>query len=143
MSLICQVPSRGCVPPIRAWERRVRRAFFALARSGPLGRFWSIPEAGAINSPAGKTPATLPALQADLAEIRNPKPGRKVDMGDTSIGQGKPGDRNENEVAGNTTPSKTFGEEGTNKTQPKPDPNAKPSDVGAGGKFVEPTPFTR
>jgi hypothetical protein len=64
-------------------------------------------------------------------------------MGDTSIGQGKPADDNENEVDQNTTPSKTFGEEGTNKTQPKPDPHAKPSDVGGGGKFIESTPFTR
>lgn len=64
-------------------------------------------------------------------------------MGDASIGQGKPGDKNENKVDKKTTPSKTFGEEGTNKTQSEPDPNAKPSDVGAGGKFIEPTPFTR
>ena len=35
MSSICQVPSRGCVPPIRAWETRVRRAFFAVVRFGP------------------------------------------------------------------------------------------------------------
>ena len=64
-------------------------------------------------------------------------------MGQASIGQGKPGDNNENDVQKDTTPSKTFGEEGTNKTQPKPDPNAKPSDGGGGGKFIEPTPFTR
>jgi hypothetical protein len=38
---------------------------------------------------------------------------------------------------------KTFGEEGTNKTQPRPDPSAKPSEVGGGRKFIEPTPFTR
>ncbi|MBA3594909.1 MAG: hypothetical protein H0W47_14105 [Polaromonas sp.] len=63
-------------------------------------------------------------------------------MGDASIGLGKPGDSNENEVEKDKVPSKTFGEEGTNKTQPKPDPNAKPSDVG-GGKFIESTPFTR
>lgn len=39
--------------------------------------------------------------------------------------------------------SKAFGEEGTNKTQPKPDPHAKPSDVSGGGKFIEPSPFIR
>lgn len=64
-------------------------------------------------------------------------------MGETSVGQGKHGDNNENQVKKNAPPSKTFGEEGTNKTQPKPDPKAKPSDVGGGGKFIEPTPFTR
>ncbi|MDP3309341.1 MAG: hypothetical protein Q8S56_00080 [Polaromonas sp.] len=64
-------------------------------------------------------------------------------MGDASIGQGKPGDKNENKVDKKTTSRKTFGEEGTNKPQPEPDPNAKPSDVGAGGKFIESTPFTR
>jgi hypothetical protein len=64
-------------------------------------------------------------------------------MGNTSIGQGKPGDNNENAVDKDRAPGKTFGEEGTNKTQPEPDPNAKPSDVGAGGKFIESTPFTR
>ncbi len=64
-------------------------------------------------------------------------------MGEASIGQGKPSDGNENKVDKNTVPPKTFGEEGTNKTQPKPDPTAKPSDVGGGGKFIESTPFTR
>lgn len=39
--------------------------------------------------------------------------------------------------------NKVFGEEGTNKTQPKPDPHAKPSDVPGGGKFIEPSPFIR
>ncbi|MDI1275147.1 hypothetical protein [Polaromonas sp.] len=64
-------------------------------------------------------------------------------MGDASIGSGQPADSNQNAVDKNTTPRKTFGEEGTNKTQSTPDPNAQPSDVGAGGKFIEPTPFTR
>lgn len=64
-------------------------------------------------------------------------------MGDASIGKGKPGDDNENGIDKNTIPKKTFGEEGTNKTQPNPDPSAKPSDVGGGGKFIESTPFTR
>ena len=64
-------------------------------------------------------------------------------MGDASIGQGRPGDNNENQVDKKSTPRKTFGEEGTNKTRPTPDPKAKPSDVGEGGKFMESTPFTR
>lgn len=64
-------------------------------------------------------------------------------MAEASVGQGNPGDNNENEVNKKDTASKkTFGEEGTNKTQPKPDPNAKPSN-GGGGKFIERTPFTR
>ncbi|WP_372828601.1 hypothetical protein [Polaromonas sp.] len=64
-------------------------------------------------------------------------------MGKASVGQGNQSDNNENHVGKNTPSKKTFGEEGTNKTQPKPDPNAEPSDVGSGGKFIEPTPFTR
>lgn len=64
-------------------------------------------------------------------------------MGDASIGQGKSSDNNENAVEKDAIPSKTFGEEGTNKTQSKPDPNAQASDVGGGGKFIESTPFTR
>jgi len=64
-------------------------------------------------------------------------------MGELSVGQGNQGDKNENGVKKDTTLNKTFGEEGTNKTQPKPDPNAKPSDVGNGGKFIESTPFVR
>lgn len=64
-------------------------------------------------------------------------------MAEASVGQGGPDDDNENDVGSNSPSRKTFGEEGTNKTQPKPDPNAKPSDVGGGGKFIEPTPFTR
>ena len=64
-------------------------------------------------------------------------------MGDTSVGQGGQRDNNESNVGKDTASKKTFGEEGTNKTQPKPDPNAKPSDVGGGGKFIESTPFTR
>jgi len=64
-------------------------------------------------------------------------------MGEASVGNGNQTDGNENEVGKNTPARKTFGEEGTNKTQPQPDPNAKPSDVGGGGKFIESTPFTR
>ncbi|MDP2818255.1 MAG: hypothetical protein Q8O29_08225 [Polaromonas sp.] len=63
-------------------------------------------------------------------------------MGETSVGQGKHGDDNENQVKKDAPPSKTLGEEGTNKTQSQPDPNAKPSEAG-GGKFIDPTPFNR
>jgi hypothetical protein len=63
-------------------------------------------------------------------------------MADVSVGQGNRRDRNENEVEKDSTLNKTFGEEGTNKVQPKPDPNAKPTDVGS-GKWIEPAPFTR
>ena len=63
-------------------------------------------------------------------------------MGDMSVGQGNASDKNENGPDKDATLNKTFGEEGTNKTQPKPDPNAKPSDVG-NWKFGESTPFTR
>lgn len=63
-------------------------------------------------------------------------------MGETSVGQGNQNDNNENDVGKGKPSKKTFGEEGTNKTQPHPDPHAKPSDAG-GGKFIEPSPFTR
>jgi hypothetical protein len=63
-------------------------------------------------------------------------------MGETSVGQGKHGDDNENQVKKDAPPSKTLGEEGTNKTQSQPDPNAKPSEAGS-GKFIDPTPFNR
>ncbi|WP_096698500.1 hypothetical protein [Polaromonas sp. AER18D-145] len=62
-------------------------------------------------------------------------------MADVSVGQSNRRDQNENEVEKDSTLNKTFGEEGTNKAQPKPDPNAKPIDVG--GKWIEPSPFTR
>jgi len=64
-------------------------------------------------------------------------------MHDVSVGQGDGRDDNENEVQKDRTLNQTFGEEGTNKTQPKPDPRAKPSDVPSGGKHIEPSPFTR
>ena len=64
-------------------------------------------------------------------------------MSDVSVGQGDATDSNENAAEkGRNNNSKTFGEEGTNKTQPLPDPDAKPSDVGL-GKFTESTPYTR
>ncbi|MGC1172796.1 hypothetical protein [Polaromonas sp.] len=64
-------------------------------------------------------------------------------MHDVSVGQADGRDDNENEVQKDRTLNKTFGEEGTNKTQPKPNPHAKPSDVPSGGKHIEPSPFTR
>ena len=63
-------------------------------------------------------------------------------MADVSVGQGNQRDRNENEVEKDSTLNKTFGEEGTNKAQPRPDPNTKPVDVGV-GKGIEPQPFSR
>jgi hypothetical protein len=63
-------------------------------------------------------------------------------MADVSVGQGNQRDRNENEVEKDSTLNKTFGEEGTSKVQPRPDPNAKPADVGD-GKGIEPQPVSR
>lgn len=64
-------------------------------------------------------------------------------MAHTNRGQDKPAAGRKGESHEDTgAPTRTFGEEGTNKTQPVPDPNARPSDVGS-GKFIEPTPFTR
>ena len=40
-------------------------------------------------------------------------------------------------------PEQAYGEEGTNKTQPEPDPAAQPSDVPGGAKHSERTPVTR
>ena len=62
-------------------------------------------------------------------------------MADVSVGQGNRRDQNENEVEKDSTLNKTFGEEGTNKAQPKPAPNARPIDVG--DKGIESPPFTR
>ncbi|RYE84527.1 MAG: hypothetical protein EOO65_02135 [Methanosarcinales archaeon] len=64
-------------------------------------------------------------------------------MGDVSVGQGNQRDKNETGVDKNTPLNKTFGEEGTNKTQPEPDPNATSSDVPGLGKHIERSPFTR
>ena len=63
-------------------------------------------------------------------------------MSTTSVGQGEGKDNNK-KGAGAQPDSKTFGEEGTNKTQPVPDPKAKPSDVPGSGKHMEPSPFVR
>lgn len=64
-------------------------------------------------------------------------------MPDVSVGPGGPEDGNENAVDKNHTPEKTFGEEGTNKTQPSPNPHATPSDVPGPGKHVNPSPYVR
>jgi len=64
-------------------------------------------------------------------------------MRDVSVGQGNGLDNNENDVQKDNTLNKTFGEEGTNKTQPMPDPDAKPSDVLGGGKHIPSSPYTR
>lgn len=60
-----------------------------------------------------------------------------------SVGQGGVEDSNENAVNPQQKPAKTFGDEGTNKTQPVPDPNAKPEEVPGLGKHVNPSPYTR
>ena len=62
-----------------------------------------------------------------------------------SAGQRNKGDRNRPGTGTRKDDSlnKTYGEEGTNKTQPFPDPKAKPSDVPSGGKHIEPSPYTR
>lgn len=64
-------------------------------------------------------------------------------MSDVGVGQGNGLDNNENDVKSDKTLNKTFGEEGTNKTQPKPDPDAKPSDVPGLGKHIPSSPYTR
>ena len=64
-------------------------------------------------------------------------------MSHTSVGQGDDRDENENDVSVGKPEKKTFGEEGTNKTQSVPDPKAKPSDVPGSGKYMEPSPFVR
>ena len=64
-------------------------------------------------------------------------------MVNTSIGQGGQRDGNENTATKNQAGKKTFGEQGTNKTQKKPDPHAKPSEVPNKGKYMEKTPFVR
>jgi hypothetical protein len=86
--------------------------------------------------------ASRQTLQADGATARSKKERKEKFMTQASIGQGGQRDSNENVPQKGEEPKKTFGEEGTNKTQSEPDPNAKPSDVG-GGKFIAPTPFTR
>lgn len=63
-------------------------------------------------------------------------------MTNTSVGQGEGKDNNENDASAQPD-RKTFGEEGTNKTQRVPDPKARPSDVPGSGKHIEPSPFIR
>ncbi len=64
-------------------------------------------------------------------------------MHGVSTGQGENFDDNENDVRKEGPLNKTFGEEGTNKTQPRPDPDAKPSDVPGSGKHIPSSPYTR
>lgn len=64
-------------------------------------------------------------------------------MHQVSAVQRKKGGGNPQDAKMDETLNKSFGEEGTNKTQPVPDPSAKPSDVSIGGKHVEPSPYTR
>ncbi|HYW56079.1 MAG TPA: hypothetical protein VE934_03915 [Polaromonas sp.] len=64
-------------------------------------------------------------------------------MGHTSVGVGDSRDNNENDADPVDAEKKTFGEEGTNKTQPLPDPKAKPDDVPGSGKHVSSTPYVR
>lgn len=64
-------------------------------------------------------------------------------MVNTGTGQGGQRDGNENTGTKDQTAKKTPSEEGTNKTQPKPDPHAKRSEVPNKGKYMEKTPFVR
>ncbi|MDO8375128.1 MAG: hypothetical protein Q7T39_24620 [Polaromonas sp.] len=64
-------------------------------------------------------------------------------MHDVSAGQGDERDDKESGVRKDKALNKTAGEEGTNRTQPQPDPHAKPSEVPGRGKFIEPSPFVR
>jgi hypothetical protein len=107
------------------------------AWAGQPGLFWStLSRPPGTNGLKKRCPVALRGLPADRCYLKGHA------MGETSVGQNDPSDSNENKVKKGAPPAKTFGEEGTNKTQPRPDPNATPSDVGS-GKFIEPTPFTR
>ncbi len=64
-------------------------------------------------------------------------------MAEISVGQGGKYDDNDASEKEDKTLNKTFGEAGTNKTRPEPDPGAKPSDVPGSGKHIEPSPFVR
>jgi hypothetical protein len=60
-----------------------------------------------------------------------------------SVGQGGKYDDNDASEKADKTMTKTFGEEGTNKTQFVPDPKVKSSDVAGSGKHIQYSPFTR
>ena len=64
-------------------------------------------------------------------------------MTEVSVGQGGKNDDNDASEKADKTMTKTFGEEGTNKTQSLPDPHAKPSDEAGSGKRIPSSPFTR
>jgi hypothetical protein len=64
-------------------------------------------------------------------------------MRHAGVKQGGRRDGRDNDAKKDATPNKTVGEEGTNKTQPQPDPNAQPADVPGSGKHMEPSPFVR
>ena len=64
-------------------------------------------------------------------------------MAAISVGQGGKDDDNDASEKADRTLAKTFGEEGTNKTQPHPDPDAKPSDVAKSRKYIQSSPFVR
>ena len=64
-------------------------------------------------------------------------------MTEVSVGQGGKYDDNDASEKADKTMTKTFGEEGTNKTQSVPDPKAKSSDVAGSGKHIQSSPFTR
>ena len=64
-------------------------------------------------------------------------------MAEISVGQGGKYDDNDASEKKDKAMNKMFGEEGTNKTQPVPDPKAKPSNVPGSGKYMEPSPFVR
>ena len=66
-----------------------------------------------------------------------------IAMHDVSVGQGGTADNNESAGQKDKTLNKTFGEEGTNKTQPLADPTAKPSNVPGHGKHIKRSPYTR
>ena len=64
-------------------------------------------------------------------------------MTEVSVGQGGKHDDNDASEKADKTMTKTFGEEGTNKTQSVPDPQAEPSDVAGSTKHIPSSPFTR
>lgn len=64
-------------------------------------------------------------------------------MAVVSMGPGGKDDDNDASEKRDRTLNKTFGEEGTNKTQPVPDPTANSSEVPGSGKHIQSSPFTR
>ncbi len=64
-------------------------------------------------------------------------------MSDPLVRQSNGKDPNKDDPGRSRPENKTFGEEGTNKTHPLPDPKAQPGDAPGGGKHMEPSPFLR